>query len=104
MHTACFLVQACGRASCVTRAVPVMMAAAATGRQEDWGELNTGKRAPAVFVLDLASYSVKRAVGLPEDVSAGQPVWTPDGAAPHLRCSGSRVSDSYHGVRLTVQC
>ncbi|KAK9806703.1 hypothetical protein WJX73_010367 [Symbiochloris irregularis] len=47
--------------------------------QEDWGELNTGKRAPAIFILDVASGSVRQAKGLPGDCSAGQPVWTPDG-------------------------
>ncbi|KAG1675395.1 hypothetical protein FOA52_012314 [Chlamydomonas sp. UWO 241] len=52
---------------------------------EDWGELNTGKRAPGVFVLDL-----KRKEVLPvpitiagsdaeSEMSFGQPVWTRDG-------------------------
>jgi Acylamino-acid-releasing enzyme, N-terminal domain len=47
--------------------------------QEDWGELNTGKRTPALFVLDLKRWHIKRVEHLPEDISAGQPVWTPDG-------------------------
>ena len=51
-------------------------------QQEDWGELNAGKRPPAIFVLDLAAFSVTHAAGLPADTSAGQPVWTPDGMGP----------------------
>ncbi|KIY93010.1 hypothetical protein MNEG_14953 [Monoraphidium neglectum] len=48
--------------------------------QEDWGELNTGKGAPALFVLDAGGWTVTKLAGLPEDHSCGQPVWTPDGA------------------------
>lgn len=47
--------------------------------QEDWGELNTAKRAPTVFVLDLKRWNVKPVEGLPADSSIGQPEWTPDG-------------------------
>ena len=47
--------------------------------QEDWGELNTGKKPPALFVLDLASWRVVAVSGLPQQSSAGQPVWTPQG-------------------------
>lgn len=48
--------------------------------QEDWGELNTGKKTPGLFVLDIARGSVSAVTGLPEDSSSGQPVWTPDGS------------------------
>ncbi|GBF91528.1 hypothetical protein Rsub_04268 [Raphidocelis subcapitata] len=48
--------------------------------QEDWGELNTGKGAPALFALDCGSWGVHKLRGLPPDHSCGQPVWTPDGA------------------------
>jgi acylaminoacyl-peptidase len=54
--------------------------------EEDWGELNTGKRPPALFVLDTRDWSVR---SLPTGVtpgsdasehhSCGQPAWTPDG-------------------------
>lgn len=47
--------------------------------QEDWGELNTGKKPPALFMLDLASWRVAPVGGLPPESSAGQPVWTPKG-------------------------
>jgi hypothetical protein len=50
--------------------------------QEDWGELNTGKRHPAVFVMDCKSWAVQPVAGLPDDATAGQPVWTPCGAIP----------------------
>ena len=49
--------------------------------QEDWGELNTGKRSPALFVLDYPSGEVTAVQGLPEDSSFGQPQWSPDGSA-----------------------
>lgn len=48
-------------------------------QQEDWGELYTGKRAPAVFVADLRSWKVQRVGGLPAEHSFGQPVWAPSG-------------------------
>ena len=47
--------------------------------QEDWGELNVGKRPPSLFVLDLKRWSLKAVKGLPQDSSVGQPEWTPDG-------------------------
>ena len=48
---------------------------------EDWGEANTGKQAPAVYVLDLTSGTVEVAVEPSPDKSYGQPVWVPDGGA-----------------------
>ncbi|KAG2444971.1 hypothetical protein HYH02_008843 [Chlamydomonas schloesseri] len=44
---------------------------------EDWGELNTGKRPPAPFVLDLVRREVLKVPGLPEEHSIGQPTWCP---------------------------
>ena len=41
--------------------------------------MNTGKKVPQLFVLDLKSDSVTAVKGLPEDASCGQPIWTPDG-------------------------
>eukprot|EP00198_Chlamydomonas_reinhardtii_P011561 XP_001700898.1 acylaminoacyl-peptidase [Chlamydomonas reinhardtii] len=49
---------------------------------EDWGELNTGKRPPAPYVLDLTRREVVKVSqgavpGLPEEHSIGQPTWCP---------------------------
>eukprot|EP00798_Chlamydomonas_sp_ICE-L_P011997 gene11997-15092_t len=49
---------------------------------EDWGELNTGKRSPAVFVYDVQQKEVVK-VPVPEtddETSFGQPVWAPGGS------------------------
>lgn len=46
---------------------------------EDWGELNTGKKPPTLFVLDCGAGAVQRVEGLPADASCGQPVWAPQG-------------------------
>ena len=51
--------------------------------QEDWGELNVGKKPPSLFVLDLKRCNVKPVTGLPADSSIGQPEWTPDGQCIH---------------------
>ncbi|EFN55568.1 hypothetical protein CHLNCDRAFT_134052 [Chlorella variabilis] len=48
---------------------------------EDWGELNTGKKPPTLFVLDWGAAAVRRVQGLPQDASCGQPVWAPQGDA-----------------------
>ncbi|KAL4436940.1 hypothetical protein ABPG75_004079 [Micractinium tetrahymenae] len=53
---------------------------------EDWGELNTGKKPPTLFVLDTESWAVQRVQGLPEDASCGQPVWAPEGDALLFVC------------------
>jgi acylaminoacyl-peptidase len=50
--------------------------------EEDWGELNTGKRPPALFVLDTKAWTVAAVGGLPAGASCGQPVWAP--GAAHL--------------------
>jgi len=57
--------------------------------QEDWGELNTGKRGPQIFVLEVDSGSVTAVAGLPADSSVGQPVWTPGnlGVPPPSICT-----------------
>ncbi|KAK9862725.1 hypothetical protein WJX84_011555 [Apatococcus fuscideae] len=47
--------------------------------QEDWGELNTGKKTPALFVLDAKTWQVSRITNLPAEHSIGQPVWSPEG-------------------------
>ena len=49
-----------------------------TKLQEDWGELNTGKKVPQLFVLEVESGEVTPVAGMPEETSVGQPVWTPD--------------------------
>lgn len=47
--------------------------------QEDWGEINTGKKVPALFVLELSDWTVSKVAGIPEGISAGQPTWAPTG-------------------------
>ena len=47
--------------------------------EEDWGEANTGKQAPAVFVLDVAARAVTMAVEPDAKKSYGQPMWSPKG-------------------------
>ena len=51
------------------------------GVQEDWGELYEGKRATALFVLDLKTWALARVRGLPAESSAALPIWDPEGAA-----------------------
>ena len=48
-------------------------------RQEDWGELATGKQPPRVFVLAVATGAIAAVPGQQEGHSYGQPHWTPDG-------------------------
>lgn len=47
--------------------------------KEDWGEKHSGKRPPAVFILDTAENSIWKIAGQHEDASYGQPQWTPEG-------------------------
>ena len=49
--------------------------------EEDWGELNTGKRPPTLFVLETCTGIVSAVQSLPKDTSSGQPQWSPDGSA-----------------------
>jgi hypothetical protein len=46
---------------------------------DDWGELHTGKPPPAIFILDLCSNKVTCMPGQENEVSYGQPQWTPEG-------------------------
>jgi hypothetical protein len=48
---------------------------------EDWGELNTGKQPPALYVLHLKGdeATVVAVAGQRQDTSYGQPHWAPDG-------------------------
>lgn len=48
-------------------------------RLEDWGELNTGKQAPIVCVLDIPTRQVVALGGQRDDTSYGQPHWSPTG-------------------------
>ncbi|GIL78158.1 hypothetical protein Vretimale_7528 [Volvox reticuliferus] len=48
---------------------------------EDWGELNTGKRPPAPYILDLERREVLKVPGLPAENSVGQPTWCPPQSA-----------------------
>uniref|UniRef100_T1J7M8 acylaminoacyl-peptidase n=1 Tax=Strigamia maritima TaxID=126957 RepID=T1J7M8_STRMM len=45
---------------------------------EDWGESLVGKSHPVPFILDVESGSVKAVENIPDDVSFGQPIWTPE--------------------------
>lgn len=47
--------------------------------RQDWGELLVGKHWPVPCILDLSTEQVTVLEGLPENVSVGQAVWTPDG-------------------------
>lgn len=46
---------------------------------EDWGEKNTGKRSPKVFVLDVVAKTIQKVSGQKDTSSYGQPHWTPEG-------------------------
>ena len=73
--------------------------------QEDWGELYTEKRPPAIFVLDLKRWHVKPVTGLPKDASSGQPTWTPDGGqAAHGCCSSFGSYTGLHKVSSGSPC
>jgi hypothetical protein len=48
-------------------------------KQDDWGELHTGKPSPAIFILDLNNKKVLQMPGQEAEVSYGQPQWTPEG-------------------------
>lgn len=60
--------------------------------QEDWGELNTGKSSPKLFVLDIRKGEVTAVSGMPDDSSVGQPVWTPDGTGLSMPWKPSLLS------------
>ncbi|GLC61140.1 hypothetical protein PLESTB_001722500 [Pleodorina starrii] len=56
---------------------------------EDWGELNSGKRPPAPFVLDLERREVTKVPGLPAEHTFGQPTWCPPQPAASSATHGS---------------
>ena len=68
--------------------------------QEDWGEQNTAKKAPAVYLLSLRDWSVKRVQGFPAGVSVGQAVLSPDGGP--LPASAARRPAALEGSRLQL--
>ncbi|KAK7279307.1 hypothetical protein RJT34_24355 [Clitoria ternatea] len=45
--------------------------------EEDWGETYTGKRQPALFVIDINSGDVQAVKGIDKSLSVGQVVWAP---------------------------
>ena len=74
------------------------------GWQEDWGEQYTGKRPPAVFVLDLRDWSVRSVKGFPQDSSMGQPAISPDGEPPGCRSAWSLGQGRVHVRGCAVRC
>ncbi|XP_030828374.1 acylamino-acid-releasing enzyme isoform X1 [Strongylocentrotus purpuratus] len=46
--------------------------------RQDWGELLVGKHSPVPCILNLQTGQVTIPEGLPNDVSVGQAIWTPD--------------------------
>ncbi|KAH6821552.1 acylaminoacyl-peptidase-like protein [Perilla frutescens var. hirtella] len=45
--------------------------------EEDWGETYSGKRQPALFVIDINSGEVRGVAGVGRELSVGQVVWAP---------------------------
>ncbi|XP_057771437.1 acylamino-acid-releasing enzyme 1-like [Salvia miltiorrhiza] len=45
--------------------------------EEDWGETYSGKRQPALFVIDVNSGEVRGVAGVGRELSVGQVVWAP---------------------------
>ncbi|KAI4317929.1 hypothetical protein L6164_025755 [Bauhinia variegata] len=54
--------------------------------EEDWGETYTGKRQPALFVVNINSGEVQAVKGINKSLSVGQVVWSPstDGSEQYL--------------------
>lgn len=52
---------------------------------EDWGETYSGKRRPALFVVNIKSGTVQVVEGIPDNLSVGQVVW-----APHVSTNDSQ--------------
>ncbi|XP_020204170.1 acylamino-acid-releasing enzyme isoform X2 [Cajanus cajan] len=54
--------------------------------EEDWGETYSGKRQPALFVIDITSGEVQAVKGIDKSLSVGQVVWAPstEGSAQYL--------------------
>jgi hypothetical protein len=63
---------------------------------EDWGEKNTGKISPKVFILDVEAKTIQKVAGQKESASYGQPQWTPEGGLLMVRAvfSGLGVPES----------
>lgn len=47
--------------------------------RQDWGENLVGKHHPVVCIVNLTTEEVQQLDPLPDDVSCGQAIWTPDG-------------------------
>ncbi|KAG2495995.1 hypothetical protein HYH03_005919 [Edaphochlamys debaryana] len=69
---------------------------------EDWGELNTGKRPPAAFVLDLNRREVVKVPGLPEEHSVGQPTWCPPRAPSSSTTTATLTTATGGGAPTTA--
>lgn len=59
-----------------------------SAKRDDWGELNTKKQDPKVFVLEIESCTVREVLGQMADHTYGQPMWTPEGGLVMV-CSSS---------------
>jgi len=47
--------------------------------KENWGEILYDAHSPKPFIVDIEKESVEMVASLPQDVSFGQVIWTPDG-------------------------
>ncbi|MEW5307421.1 MAG: hypothetical protein WDW36_009819 [Sanguina aurantia] len=71
--------------------------------EEDWGELNTGKRPPQLFVLDLSTRTVlQTSASFTSDLSIGLPAWCPTPASLQSNGSGDSSSSSSYGLVVTA--
>ena len=69
---------------------------------EDWGEKNSGKRSPTVFVLDVVAKTIRKVLGQKATSSYGQPQWTPEGGLLMVCPPGSCCACSYSKFELFV--
>ncbi|KAK9146531.1 hypothetical protein Sjap_006434 [Stephania japonica] len=51
--------------------------------EEDWGETYSGKRQPALFVIDVVSGGVHGVKGISKSLSVGQVIWAPTAKRSH---------------------
>ncbi|KAK9083598.1 hypothetical protein Scep_030069 [Stephania cephalantha] len=51
--------------------------------EDDWGETYSGKRQPALFVIDVVSGSVHGVKGISKSLSVGQVIWAPTTKSSH---------------------
>jgi len=49
--------------------------------REDWGEQNTRKSTPSLFIFDLLTKTITEVGNLPENMSCGQPQWIDNNSA-----------------------